>query len=263
MFFDNSLVRGYVFVPTLFWVRMNVIVYIDMEHDRLGRDPSLWQHFSTKTLETKYRLEEIAAEPCLIIRYSRLSPQLLRDLNIRAVVLGGQYTALPHYNETELAGVRALLKEAAWPIIGLCGGLQLIVEMYGGRFGPMNVSAFKADDPFTETPLPPDMMTPAEARKQNVRQERGFMPVRTIQQHLLLEDLGPEPVFFQLHSWEVKTLPPEFQLLAESQLCKVQIIAHKTAPLFGVQFHPERYDEAHPDGRTILENFFKIAQEVT
>lgn len=240
-----------------------MIVYIDMEHSRLRRDPSLWQHFSTKTLETKYRLEEIAAEPCLIVRYNRLSPELLHDLNIRAVVVGGQYTALPHYSETELAGVRALLKEATWPIIGLCGGLQLIVQMYGGTFGPMSVSSFKANGPFTETPLPPDMMAPAEAQAQNVRQEQGFMPVRVIQQHPLLDNLGPEPVFFQLHSWEVKSLSDEFQLLAESPLCKVQIIAHKTAPLFGVQFHPERYNEAHPDGRTILENFFEIARGVT
>ena len=42
-----------------------MIVYVDMENDRLREDKALWQHFSTKTLETKYRLEEIAATPCL------------------------------------------------------------------------------------------------------------------------------------------------------------------------------------------------------
>lgn len=237
-----------------------MIVYVDMEHDRLREDNALWQHFSTKTLETKYRLEEIAATSCLIIRYNRLTPALLRDLNVQAVVVGGHYTALPHYNDADLAGVRLLLQEATWPIIGLCGGLQLIVQMYGGTFGPINGSSFKADDPFTETPLPPDMMTSADAQAQNTKQEQGFMPVRVIEQHPLLDGLGVEPVFFQLHSWEVKSLPDAFQRLAGSQLCDVQIIAHKTAPLFGVQFHPERYDEDHPDGRTILGNFFKIAQ---
>lgn len=237
-----------------------MIVYVDMEHDRLREDKALWQHFSTKTLETKYRLEEIAATPCLIVRYNHLTPALLRDLNVEAVVVGGHYTALPHYNDADMAGVRALLQEVAWPIIGLCGGLQLIVQMYGGTFGPMNVSSFKADDPFTETPHPPDMMIPAETQAQHTKQEQGFRPVRVMQQHPLLDGLGAEPVFFQLHSWEVKSLPDAFHRLAGSQLCDVQIIAHKTVPLFGVQFHPERYDEAHPDGRTILENFFKIAQ---
>lgn len=28
---------------------------------------------------------------------------------------------------------------------------------------------------------------------------------------------------------------------------------------FGVQFHPERYSERHPAGRTILSNFFRLA----
>jgi GMP synthase-like glutamine amidotransferase len=230
-----------------------------MEHDRLRQDTALWQHFSTKTLETKYRLEEIAAEPCLIVRYYQLSPELLHQLDVKAVVVGGQYTALPHYSDAELVGVRTVLHQADRPIIGLCGGLQLIAQMYGGTFGPMNASSFEADDPFTETPLPPDMMTSAEAQAQNVRQEQGFMPVRIIQPHPLLDGLVPEPVFFQLHSWEVKTLPDAFQRLAESDQCNVQIIAHKTAPLFGVQFHPERYDEEHLDGRTILKNFFKLA----
>jgi anthranilate/para-aminobenzoate synthase component II len=37
------------------------------------------------------------------------------------------------------------------------------------------------------------------------------------------------------------------------------VLAHQSAPLFGAQFHPENYDDAHPDGRIILENFFRIA----
>lgn len=237
-----------------------MILYVDMEHDRLRQETDLWQHFSTKTLETKYRLEEIAAEPCLIVRYPRLTPELLRDLAVRAVVVGGQYTALPHYDEADLAGLRAVIREAAQPIIGLCGGLQLIVHTYGATFGPMNVPSFEADDPFTETPLPPEMGPTAETQPQAVSQEQGFLPVRVIHPHPLLDGLGPEPVFFQLHSWEVKTLPDTFQRLAESPLCHIQIIAHKTAPLFGVQFHPERYDEVHPAGRKILENFFNIAR---
>ena len=28
--------------------------------------------------------------------------------------------------------------------------------------------------------------------------------------------------------------------------------------LYGVQFHPELFDEAHPEGRQIVENFLKL-----
>jgi len=33
---------------------------------------------------------------------------------------------------------------------------------------------------------------------------------------------------------------------------------HTSLPLFGVQFHPELFDNGHPHGRTILENFLKL-----
>ena len=68
--------------------------------------------------------------------------------------------------------------------------------------------------------------------------------------------MGNDPVFFQDHYWEVKKLPAEFVSLASSPLCPVQAIAHRTLPLFGTQFHPEKYDAQHPDGRQVIANFF-------
>jgi len=56
-------------------------------------------------------------------------------------------------------------------------------------------------------------------------------------------------------------MPDEFSLIARSDSCRVQAIAHKRAPVFGVQFHPERYDDAYPDGRIILANFFRLAKQ--
>jgi GMP synthase (glutamine-hydrolysing) len=91
-----------------------------------------------------------------------------------------------------------------------------------------------------------------------MKQERGFMPVTVRQPQPLFADLPQQPVFFQAHYWEVKSAPAGFHVLAESTLCPVQAMAHTDLPLFGVQFHPEEYDEAHPHGRNILENFFKI-----
>ena len=36
---------------------------------------------------------------------------------------------------------------------------------------------------------------------------------------------------------------------------------HKEKPLYGLQFHPERYEEPFFDGKKILENFEEIVQE--
>ncbi len=39
----------------------------------------------------------------------------------------------------------------------------------------------------------------------------------------------------------------------------IPAMRHRARPLYGLQFHPERYTDAHPDGRTILANFFRLA----
>ena len=46
---------------------------------------------------------------------------------------------------------------------------------------------------------------------------------------------------------------------AQAEACKVQVFKHRDRPVYGVQFDPTRYDEAHPDGKTILLNFLRMA----
>ncbi|MCX8182985.1 MAG: hypothetical protein N3F08_00990 [Crenarchaeota archaeon] len=49
--------------------------------------------------------------------------------------------------------------------------------------------------------------------------------------------------------------------MASTEECRIQVMKHRERPLYGVQFHPQIFDEEHPDGRKILENFFKIARQ--
>ena len=44
---------------------------------------------------------------------------------------------------------------------------------------------------------------------------------------------------------------------------RFEAMRHGSRPLYGVQFHPERYSELHPDGRAILANFFRLAASAT
>lgn len=37
------------------------------------------------------------------------------------------------------------------------------------------------------------------------------------------------------------------------------MIKHRDRLLYGTQFHPEAYDEAHLDGKKLLQNFFRLA----
>lgn len=225
-----------------------MIVYVDLEHDRLREQPEEYEMSLARRLKQKYRFEDISGEPCLIVRYHHVSPALLRELNVRAVLLSGCSTDFEHYDEKYLAGLRAVLKEAAWPTIGFCAGHQIMAQTYGAAIDAIG-------------PLPPAGPDPNQAagHPAGMKQERGFMPVRVSQGHALFDGLGQQPTFFQSHYWEVKSPPPGFQVFAETDVSAVQMMAHSELPLFGTQFHPEEYDERHTDGRQLLENFFRVA----
>ncbi len=224
-----------------------MIVYVDLEHERWRRDPAQAKESLAGRLQVKYRLEDISGQPCLIVRYNHVSPELLRSLGVRAVLVSGCNTDFEHYAEADLAGLRAMYRAADWPTLGFCGGLQLMAQTYGAPIDAMAPLAPGEADPYQGAFVP------------GYRQERGYMPVRVTAAHPWFEGLSAEPVMLEAHYWEVKAPPAGFRVLAESDLCGVQALAHESLPLFGTQFHPEQYDDAHPDGRRLLENFFRLA----
>jgi GMP synthase-like glutamine amidotransferase len=223
-----------------------MIVYVDLEHDRLQQQPEVWEKSLARRLKTKYRLEELSGDACLVVRYYRLSPDLLRELNVKAVFVSGCHTDFEHYSDESLAGLRAVYREAPQPLLGFCAGMQLLAQAYHAEIGPLGSLGPGEIDPYEGAYVP------------GVKQERGFMALTLQKSHPLFKGLAQQPTFFQDHYWEVKAPPPGFQVLAGSDLCSIQAIAHMDRPLFGVQFHPEEYDEAHPDGQRVLENFLAM-----
>ena len=223
-----------------------MIVYIDLEHERYRQDPVRRVQSLASRLDVKYRLEDLAGEACLLVRYPQASPALLQAVQARAVFVSGCSTDYEHYSEADLAGLRAIYRAAAWPVLGFCAGCQLMAQTYGASIGPLEPLSRDANDARQWT----GTMVPAS--------ERGFMPVRVDKPHPLLDGLGPAPVVFQDHYWEVKTLPAAFETYAASQLCRVQVIADDRRRLYGTQFHPEAYDDAHPAGRRLLQNFLSL-----
>ena len=56
----------------------------------------------------------------------------------------------------------------------------------------------------------------------------------------------------------VKSLPDGFSLLAKSATSKIATMKHPSRPLYGVQFHPERFTKENPDGDRVVRNFVRL-----
>jgi len=225
-----------------------MIVIVDLEHARLQQeDPERGQRTYANRLRVKYRLEDMAGEPCLLMRYNHVTPARLRDLRVKALFVSGNSTEFEHYAEADMAGLRAVFREAAYPTIAFCGGCQILAQSYGAEIGPIGVLPVGVIDPTADERLAPGMI-----------QERGFMPVTVVNDHPLFAGLGPAPVFLESHYWEVKALPSGFRLYASTEKCKLQMIAHESRPLIATQFHPEFYDETHQDGQKLIANFCRL-----
>jgi GMP synthase (glutamine-hydrolysing) len=92
---------------------------------------------------------------------------------------------------------------------------------------------------------------------EGARRERGYFPITT-DGNGLFKGLPKEITVWHSHFDEVKELPRGFRATAANESCPIQAMEHNDRPLFGVQFHPELFDEQHPNGRKVLENFLEM-----
>jgi len=215
-----------------------MIIFVDLKHERLyeaektpvsaaGIDETTMLRWSAATLMIKYRLERISEESCLIVRYDQFSLGLMEQVRPSAVVAGGTFGPFENYDEADFSGLVALFRKPPCPVLGVCGAHQLIAREYGGEIGPMN------------------------------QRELGVTRITLHQPHPLIEGLGEQADFMEHHNWEVKSLSEGFISLGDSGISPHQVIAHQEIPLFGVQFHPERYALGYPGGEILLRNFFR------
>ena len=171
-------------------------------------------------------------------RFSEVSLERVRDLNPSHIILSGQSHPWERYTPESLAGVFSVIREANQPILGVCGGHQQMALAFGAEVGLMG------------------RLEPGEGYD-GAKRERGFFEVETNNQGIF-QHLPEKITVWHSHFDEVKSLPPGFEATAANETCPIQAMQHNDRPLFGVQFHPELFDDAHPDGRRILENFLNL-----
>jgi len=166
---------------------------------------------------------------------------------VRVLVVSGHSTLIDDYDPRDLAPLVEIIRETAMPLLGLCGGHQLIGLAFGAQPEPIG-------------PLAPGEHDPKPDLAPGMRKEWGPCRVRISADDPLFAGLDDTVVVEQRHYWDLKTVPSGFVRLAGSEVCPVQAMRHASRPLYGVQFHPEKYSERYPDGRVILANFFRLAR---
>jgi len=217
-----------------------VIVLVDNEHVD-AYETRIGQTIAAARLRIKYRLEDLAADECLVIRYDRVDPDRLRRLGARAVFISGNSADADQYDPDDQEGLRAVVRTAAVPMFGFCGGHQVIAETMGAplvRIGP---------DPSTVE----EEWAPGWAR------EFGYGPVTVVADHHLLSGLGDRPVFRHAHAWHVTAIPDGFANLASTEKSELQMLVDDDRRIVGTQFHPEYWTDEHPDGRRLIANFLR------
>jgi len=185
--------------------------------------------------------------------YSRCSLEEVEELQPLAVILGGSGTPWEQFIKKDWIREFEIIKHASVSILGICGGHQIIGMAYHEPIRELGCSPIRRLRPGEEDKN-------VGTHLEGYFMERGYLPVKILKRDPLFEGLGDTIVVDEGHYCEIKELPPEFDLLASTEECRIQAIKHKQRPVYGVQFHPNKYDEEHPDGKKILENFLKIAE---
>jgi len=113
------------------------------------------------------------------------------------------------------------------PILGICLGLQAIVEHVGGKlYNQKNV-------------------------KHGLQEEIQLLKTESG----LFKDFNPSINVGLYHSWaaQKESLPEEIEITAEGKTGVIMALEHKTLPISAVQFHPESI--LTPQGKQIIKNW--------
>lgn len=225
-----------------------IVWYVDIEHDRAIVNPPQKAMFDEVRYDRAMMCSRASGLPCEAVHYHDATLQNAIDRQVRAICISGNTTDWVHYDFQQFQPLMDSINSGTMPVLALCGGHQLLALAYGGKCGAIR----KLE------PGEPECVVWA----QGFFAEVGFLPIQIIQPDPVFEGLQQPPVFFESHYWEIKELPEEFVLLASTQAVRCQVIKHRTFPVYGTQFHPEVNDAQHPDGFTLLHNFFKMAKTI-
>jgi GMP synthase-like glutamine amidotransferase len=196
----------------------------------------------------------------------------VRDFQPQAVVLSGTLSDFDYYNPEHLEKFKEFILETKVPVLGICGGHQLI----GWSFGTDLVTLDNQD---------PSIKRAGRTLEYQYRFVKITRPDDPIFQGIHNKESGIWQDYtkdgnilrvWQNHGLMLDKTPAGFETLATAYLCKNQMMVKRSDGqlIYTVQFHLEKSFEdwtknptrwQHPnesrDGRILFENFLKLAIE--
>jgi GMP synthase-like glutamine amidotransferase len=197
------------------------------------------------------RTNNIAAAvglPCVPIHYLDFSLDWMRNHNIRAFFISGNTPDWVEYDWETFKPLQTAIQSGDYPVLAFCGGHQLVAMTFGAPC-----------DALSE--LQPGEIDLMPEYHPGMRKEKGYLPlqIHTSEHPLFAGFETKPPVVMESHYWEVKELPADFDLLASTDWCRIQVMQHRALPIVGIQGHPEAYTAEYPDGKRFIQNFARMA----
>ena len=118
--------------------------------------------------------------------------------------------------------------ESRIPVLGVCFGHQMIARTFGAEV--------------------------VKDRKHVLE----MVKTKVLAYDPLFEGLPKSLMLLESRHEVVRSLPGGFRLLAKSATSEIASMRHENRPLYGVQFHPERYTKENPEGNKVVGNFVRI-----
>jgi len=156
--------------------------------------------------------------------WNLVTSEKLREYD--GVILSGSYDMLSSAKTpAKFAREIDAMKDHGGPALGVCFGHQLLGHAFGSR-------VVRAANP-----------------------AKGYRDAEVLRRDPLFRGLPHSIGVYESHREEVESLPAGFAHLARSSTAEICAMKHSGLPIYGVQFHPERYSLEKPDGEVILANF--------
>jgi GMP synthase (glutamine-hydrolysing) len=217
----------------------------------------------------EHNIERLVKNPDVRVAHLSEIREAAAEFRPQAIVLSGTLSDFDYYNPQHLENFNRFINETRTPVLGICGGHQLIGLAFGARvvtLDNLEQHQNRANRSFEYQYKLVRIIAPDDPIFRGINDaESGVWQDYTREGRILR--------VWQNHGLQLDRVPEGFQLLATGYLCRNQMMVKRTDEqlIYTVQFHLEKSFEdwdrtratrwEHPnesrDGRIIFENFLR------